>query len=351
MIINEVGELVEAEAPIIISASRATDIPAFYSNWLINRLRKGWVLWRNPFNQKTKYISFSNCRAIVFWTKNPIPLISRLREIDEMGIRYYFQFTLNNYEKENLEPNVPPLENRIEAFKKLSDIIGREKVIWRFDPIIIRKELSTEEILRRIKYIGERIKGYTEKLVFSFVEILKYKKVKINLLKETKLFDKIDINEAEATLSQKMEIAEGLAKIRDKWKTEGWNLKLATCAEKIDFDIFDIEHNRCIDIELMKKIFYDDKNMTYYFNYGRMPESEDRTIAEHLSLLVADDWKDKGQRKFCGCMKSKDIGMYNTCVHLCSYCYANSSKELVIKNFKLSNIKSESLAPIINRKT
>lgn len=132
---TDAGLFVDAQAPVIISASRATDIPAFYAKWFINRLKAGYVIWHNPFNQQPMYVSFKNCKVIVFWTKNPKPLIPLLHKIDQAGLHYYFQFTLNDYMKERLEPNVPPLDARIKMFKELSNPIGKEKVIWRFDPI------------------------------------------------------------------------------------------------------------------------------------------------------------------------------------------------------------------------
>ena len=128
-IIRDNGERVSAIAPVIISASRSTDIPAFFARWFINRLAKGYCVWYNPFNQQPMYISFKNTKVVVFWTKNPDPIIQYLPELDARGIKYYFQYTLNDYEAEGFEPNVRPLEERIETFKKLSQLVGKEKVI------------------------------------------------------------------------------------------------------------------------------------------------------------------------------------------------------------------------------
>ena len=147
---TESGENVEAIAPVIISASRSTDIPAFYAKWFFNRLAKDYCVWYNPFNQQPMYISFKNCKVVVFWTKNPKPILPYLHELDERGIHYYFQVTLNDYVKEGFEPNVPSVEERVETFKKLSSLIGKEKVIWRFDPLIITPGIGTRELLTRI---------------------------------------------------------------------------------------------------------------------------------------------------------------------------------------------------------
>lgn len=336
------GESVEAVTPVIISASRSTDIPAFFAKWFFNRLAKGYCTWINPFNQQKQYISFIKCKVIVFWTKNPEPIIPYLHILDEMGIHYYFQVTLNDYVQEGLEPNLPPIETRIETFKKLSDLIGPDKIIWRFDPILICSGISPRSILAKVWHIGNKLKGYTRKLVFSFVDIKAYRKVQNNLVKETTLFTKENVENGEGSESQQTEIIEGLVKLRDIWKKEGWDLTLATCAEAIDLYFYGIEHNRCIDDRLMERVFADDKELVYYLHTGRLPQPD--LFGEIPEIPdVHKNLKDKGQRKLCGCMISKDIGMYNTCKHFCVYCYANTSKKVVIENASKHSDESESL--------
>lgn len=338
------GDKIEAQAPIIISASRSTDIPAFYAKWFVNRLKKGYVVWYNPFNQKPIYITFKNCKAVVFWTKNPRPLIPYLTELENRGINYYFQFTLNDYEKEDFEPNIPALTYRIETFKNLSTLIGKEKVIWRFDPLILTNKVTPRELLTRIWHIGNELKGYTNKFVFSFVDVKVYRKVQNNLIKETKSFTKENLDIAEPTQEQIIEIVEGLVKIREAWKTDGWNISMATCAEDVDLNKYGIEHNRCVDGELMKQIFSNDKDLIYYLNYGKLP-GKILFGEESFTSLKQVNLKDKGQRKICGCMVSKDIGMYNTCSHNCVYCYANTSRKVVKANQELHDDGSDSLIP------
>lgn len=333
---------VEATAPVIISASRSTDIPAFYTKWFFNRLANGYCAWYNPFNQQKMYISFERCRVIVFWTKNPAPIIPYLPELDKRGIHYYFQVTLNDYVKEGFEPNVPSVEERVETFKQLSNLIGKEKVIWRFDPLIITPIIGPRELLTRIWHVGNKLKGYTDKLVFSFIDVKAYRKVQNNLVKETMLFTKEDVENAEANHAQRIEIVEGLKKIREVWHKEGWNIEMATCAEDIDLEAYGIEHNRCIDGELMKRIFAYDKELVYYLHTLKWPEKD--MFGEIPPIPnKTKNVKDTGQRKVCGCMVSKDIGMYNTCRHFCVYCYANTSKELVLKNKDKHNDESESI--------
>lgn len=331
-IITQSGWSVEAMAPVIISASRSTDIPAFYSDWFIHRLREGYVVWRNPFNQQPIYITFKNTKVIVFWTKNPQPLLPYLHELDEKGIHYYFQFTLNDYVAEGFEPKVPNVEQRVETFRQLSEMIGKERVIWRFDPLVVTPQLSPRDLLIKVWNVGNKLKGFTDKLVFSYIDINGYRKVQNNLVKETNQFTKETIEQSELTQQQMNEIADGLAKCRDRWAKEGWNVELATCGEQINLDDYGIKHNRCIDGELMKKLWPDDKELLYYLYYGEMP-SPLFGLDFTQPALTPEKLKDKGQRKVCGCMISKDIGQYNTCLHQCVYCYANTSKEIVQKNW------------------
>lgn len=331
-ITTDKGEQVEAQSPIIISASRSTDIPAFYAKWFINRLKAGYCVWFNPFNQKPMYVAFKNVKTVVFWSKNPKPLIPYLHELDERGIHYYFQFTLNDYDKEQFEPNVPTVEKRIETFQKLSEKIGKEKVIWRFDPLIMTDKIGIDELLQKIENIGNQLIGYTEKLVFSFADIGNfYRKVENNL-------KRLKINYREFTPETMNEFAIGISKLNEKW-----NFSLATCAEEMNLG-HEIEHNRCVDGELMKRIFAEDTDFVYYLSYGKFPEKDSLFSIETPRKEV--NLKDKGQRKACECIISKDIGMYNTCPHFCVYCYANTSKETVEKYRKLHSESQESIINI-----
>ncbi len=342
IITTDLGEQVEASAPIVISASRSTDIPAFYAKWFFNRLAKGYCVWYNPFNQQKMYISFKNCRVIVFWTKNPEAIIPYLHELDERNIHYYFQVTLNDYDDEGFEPNVPSVEKRVETFKRLSKIVGKERVVWRFDPLIITQALSPQILLDKIQNVGNKLKGYTDKLVFSFIDVKAYRKVQCNLIKETNLFNSGNVECAEGAITQRYEIARGLKMIQDKWHHSGWDIEIATCAENINLEVYGIKHNCCVDAELMKRIFSDDEELIYYLHTLKWPE---RDIFGEMPPIPEKkkNVKDNGQRKECGCMLSKDIGMYNTCRHFCVYCYANTSKELVKKNAMKHNEDSESI--------
>ena len=339
------GRIVEARMPVIVSASRRTDIPAFYADWFFDRLEKGYSLWTNPFNKQDSYVSYRNTSFIVFWSKNPRPLTGKLPVLASKRIGCYVQYTLNDYEREGLEPNVPPLAERIETFRLLSDCLGKEAVIWRFDPLLLAPGLSPRQLLARIWRLGNRLQGSTDKLVFSFVDVLAYRKVQQNLLRETDgLFTKDTLPLAEPSAAQRQELVEGLVKLRKAWSAEGWSLSLATCAEQADLEQYGIAHNRCIDGDLIARLWPDDRPLLYYLRTGSLPQSD---LFGGIPPLppVARNLKDKGQRQACGCILSKDIGMYNTCPHLCVYCYANSSRTVVCANHRRHDPTAPSLVP------
>jgi DNA repair photolyase len=296
----------EAVAPEILSVSRRTDIPAFYSEWFMNRLRRGCLKWTNPFNGQASYVSFEHAEVIVFWTKNPRPLLRFLPEIEQKKIAFYFQFTLNDYEAEGLEPGLPALEERIKTFQDLSGLIGRDRVVWRFDPLILTSEISLDRLMEKIEGVGDRIATHTRKLVFSFADI-GYQKVRANLKRAR-------VEAIPFSPQAMVEMGEKIARLAQKWGIEA-----ASCAQAIDLSRFGISHNRCIDDQLIRK------------------------ISPGVSEIP---WtKDPGQRRDCGCVCSKDIGKYNTCPHLCVYCYANSTESLVRKNYQQADPEAEALVP------
>lgn len=318
-ITTEKGEKVFAQAPVIVSASRSTDIPAFYSDWFFERLKKGYLIWRNPFNGVPLYVTFQNTRLITFWSKNPKPIIKHLDYLDERGINYYFQYTLNDYDKEGLEGNVPRLDKRIDAFIELSEKIGKEKVIWRFDPYILTQTSDVNELLKRTEHIGDKLKNYTNKLVFSYADIKSYKKVLNNLRKDSVKYQEFN----DRTMN---ELANGLMGLNKKWGFE-----IGTCAEKIDLKSYGIIHNKCIDDDLMIKLFHKDQKLMDFLGV-KMQEPD--MFNDKRIIVKQKNLKDKGQRIACGCIMSKDIGQYNTCPHECVYCYANTSIEMAKKNYK-----------------
>lgn len=320
-LLNDSGEIVSAQAPVIVSASRSTDIPAFYSDWFLHRLKKGYSAWTNPFNGVKSYVSYNNVRLIVFWSKNPEHLLDRSGILDylaERNINTYIQFTLNDYVSEGLERGVPSLEKRIDTFKRLVDRLGFGKVIWRFDPLLLTDTVDVNALLAKCYNIGEQLNGYTEKLVFSFADIAEYRKVKSNLLAGGIVY-------REFAETDMLAFSRGLQRLNNEW-----GLTLATCGERIDLDRFGIVHNKCVDDDLMIKYFSDDEILMRHL--GVEIES-DLFTGERIVTKTKKNNKDKGQRLYCGCIASKDIGQYNTCIHMCEYCYANSSKELAQRNY------------------
>ena len=305
-------------APLIISASRATDIPAFYGDWFVRRLQAGYVCWRNPFHAACpQYVSLSAIRAVVFWTKNSEPFENELEKLDRRNLCYYFLFTVNDYEKEGLEPGVPLLEKRIDTFRRLSNRLGRPRVIWRYDPILLSAELDVEEHLRRIRHIGEQLHGCTEKLVFSLADVESYRSVPRKLSHH-------GFRWRNFTLEDRETLAIGLTKICGEL-----GLELATCAEDPGFTDLGIPANSCIDARLMMRIKPEDGLLRQFFCGESGQESSLFGLPDVLRRV-----KDPGQRNACRCIASKDIGGYNTCIHHCVYCYANNKPNLVERNWR-----------------
>ncbi len=339
------GRLVKAQAPIIVSASRSTDIPAFYADWFFDRLEKGYSAWTNPFNGVKSYVSYDKTHFIVFWSKNPRPLLDYLHILEERKIKCYIQYTLNDYESEKLE-KVPALEKRIETFKLLVERLGKGSVIWRFDPMILTDDISFDDLLAKVQNIGDKLKGYTEKLVFSYADIASYKKVKANLTKA-------GIPYHEWTEEQMELFAQKLSAMNEE---RGWNYTLATCGERIDIDKYGIEHNRCIDGDLITKIAWKDSELMKFMKikikavpaptmFGDDELPPGAILLSNNKYFISAHKKDSGQRELCGCMAAKDIGEYNTCPHLCEYCYANTSKVAALANWKehLKNPNAETI--------
>lgn len=340
---RENGELVDMQVPVLVSASRSTDIPAFYADWFFHRLNvAGYSAWTNPFNGVRSYVSYQNTRFIVFWSKNPRPLLEYLPILEQKGIGCYIQYSLNDYEAEGLEKNVPPIAQRIDTFKMLVERLGKGHVIWRFDPLVLTDAISIDSLIDKIDRVGDQLLGYIEKLVFSFADIVSYRKVQSNLQKAQIRY--LDWNE-----TQMREFAAKLADLNKKW-----NYELATCGEKIDLTEFGIKKNHCIDDDLIIRLAHHDKVLMDYLGVTIHPMPQPNLFGETEQLpagaivlsngtyAVHGDNRDKGQRQFCGCIKSKDIGEYNTCVHGCEYCYANASKELALTNLRSHNLNKTS---------
>jgi len=285
---------------MIISASRRTDLPAFYADWCMARIREGFFYRVNPFNSKqVTGISLKpeDVDAICFWTKNPGPLLQYLDELDSYGLNYYFQFTLNPYDK-TFEPMVPLLEERIVTFRELAGRIGPDRVVWRYDPIILTSNTQVSWHLKQAEYIAAQLKGSTRRLVFSFYDFYGKGQGRLNkALQGTGInLEDITAPEHQAALQQ---IAEGFKSIADRH-----GLQIFTCSEEVDLAATGIQHGACIDGNLIRELF----------------------------KIEATTKKDKNQRESCGCVESADMGIYNTCHFRCAYCYANFNEGMIEAN-------------------
>jgi len=284
---------------VIISASRRTDIPAFYSKWFMNRIRAGYCLVPNPRNMKqVLHVSLQprDTEAIAFWSKNPAPLLPHFGELDKLGFYYYFQFSLNDYPRA-LEPNIPSLNDRIATFKDLSRLIGPLRVVWRYDPIIISNITSFDFHRERFTWIAEELKGATHRVMVSIVDFYQKTERRLSQLEKEEgySFDR-DVLSSDGITS----LLKDLADIAKKN-----NIEIFTCAEEKDYSQIGVPPGRCIDERLLARIW--SLNLEYK--------------------------KDPYQRESCLCMVSKDIGINDTCIHGCPYCYSTTNYAIAKRRF------------------
>lgn len=340
----------EAVEPVIVSASRSTDIPAFYMPWLVNRFRAGYARWINPFNRAEQFVSFEKTRAIVFWSKNPRPLLDHAQAFERYG--WYLTYTLNDSVREGLEPGLPPLAERIDTFRRFADLVGPERVIWRSDPLLLLDGLGVAPLLERIHSIASVLRNRTRRLVFSFADITGYRKVQVNL-------NAAQIPWRDWDASTMIEAATGLASIGREF-----GLEVQTCAESIPLAHLGITRGRCIDGGLLHRLFPKDRELNGFLGYadhaphqgmleyafGGGKQQGSHGPPPPISLKTksgssAGEKKDKGQRPDCGCFPSKDIGRYDTCPHGCLYCYANASPRAVAANAVHHDPEADSIVP------
>lgn len=286
---------------MIISASRRTDIPAFFSDWFFNRINEGFAYIRNPYFATQVYkvpLTSDKVDGIVFWTKNPAPMLSKIDKLKNINIPYYFQHTLTSYDKD-IEPSLPS-KNKIliPNFKKLSKEIGKERIIWRYDPILLTDRYTIDYHKKYFEVMCKHLAPYTENCVISFLDM--YGKIKNNA-------EKLGI--FTLTSEEKINILKTFTEI-----ATSYGIYIETCAEELSFlpGNMNIRRSKCIDDERFSRI-------------GGIP------------LKIK---KDNSQRKECGCVKSTDIGEYDSCLHDCVYCYANKTKDIVQNNFNKHNPNS-----------
>ncbi len=276
---------------MIVSASRRSDIPAFYSPWLLNRLRAGRVFVRNPFNRcqiADIRLDPSLVECIVLWSKNPAPLLPSLQEITSRGYPLALQYTITGCDQQ-LEPEVAGLAQRITTFEKLAHCLGPDRVLWRFDPIVLTNTLGLDHYIERFSLLCHALHGLTHQCSISFLSL--YAKCRRNLA---------GINLVDPGEQLRKELARQLNSIARQY-----GISLKACSDEFLSDACGLERAHCID-------------------------------ASQLGAMLGfplEAKKDPGQRPGCGCTMSIDIGAYDSCPHGCRYCYANTNHRVALRNY------------------
>lgn len=285
---------------MILSASRRTDIPAYFMPWFMKRLTERLVYVPHPFrsNHYRKInLNPDVIDCIVFWTKNPIPLISYLDDLKNTGYPYYLQCTITGYSNA-IEPSLPDLDARIHAFQAISKSIGRNRIVWRYDPILLTDSQDIAYHIHNFTDLCRMLAPFTDTCIISFLDW--YPSISASLSSFTRQITKQEI----------YQLARDISNIAHHYR-----IKLATCAEAMDLSEFGIAHASCID----------------------------QTRIEQILEVPISAKKDRNQRTECGCIESIDIGIYQTCLHGCKYCYATSSFQQALRNTKQHN----SHAPVL----
>lgn len=301
---------------MIISASRRTDIPAFYSDWFMRQIMNGKIYRKNPYNGEIycNDISPDNVDVIVFWTRNPKPMIEKgyLSQLQNLGYRFYFQYTITGYNiksslNKNIDGNTPHPLKSIDTFNQLADLIGKEKIIHRFDPVVICDQITKQKIIKNYREISKRIPEGI-KTVISFLDVYNHVSKNMSNYGFTNIKD-LTKNENKNDLD---ELLLSIMEINKLYQKE-----MFSCSENIDLSIYNIKPSKCIDEKYIQNVF---------------------------GIKVSRQ-KDKGQREDCGCVKSIDVGQYETCPHGCVYCYANKDHKTSIFNLKNNKINNGLIIP------
>lgn len=293
---------------MVISASRRTDIPAFYARWFIHRIEAGYCTVPNPFNRnQVSRISLKpdDVDAIAFWTRHPRPLFPSLVRLKELGYLFYFMVSVLGYPRE-YEPRGPDLGQSLEDFQELSVKIGPDRVIWRYDPVILSPATDRCYHRDRFQEIAESLQGATQRVVVSLLDFYRKNQKRMFFLNDEyrPLLPGIETKaQTDALMSDLGSIASSAG------------MEIQSCAEEVDHEHLGIRSGKCIDNRLLNDLF--DINVP--------------------------SQKDSGQRLLCGCIPSRDIGMYNSCSFGCRYCYATGRPEVIRRNFRAHNPESPSL--------
>lgn len=292
---------------MIISASRRTDIPAFYAEWFLNRVRAGYCTVLNPFNRnQISRVSLDpdNVDMIVFWTRNPRPLFPHLEELEERGLDFYFQYTLIGNPR-CLDPKSPSLNAAVKTFQELADRIGPERVIWRYDPMVFSSAIPVERHRTQFARLADTLAGRTRRVVVSIMD--DYAKTHKRMA---------ELAEQGVTRYSPQDLPAGKFESLMRFLADtaaAHAMEITSCAEVIDLTSFGIRPGKCVDDDYIRRVF--GKEVVHK--------------------------KDPSQREECGCVASRDIGVYDTCLYGCRYCYATRSFETARKN----HAKHDPLSP------
>ena len=276
----------------IISASRRTDIPAFYMRWFMNRLREGYAAYPNPFSEQIHEVSLApeDVHSIVFWSKNFAPFLPHMAELDGRGYRYYGHFTITDAPRD-LEPHTPPWQRSADVFRQLAERTSPSHVQWRFDPILLTSETTPQDVADRFRHIASALEGYTRRCYVSFATL--YRKAARRLAEQ-------GIKVIDPPLAEKTALLADLSGI-----AADYGITLYACCQ--DALLGDGIHKaRCVDGDLLAELFPD-----------RPLVSEARPTRDQ-----------------CGCVASRDIGVYDTCPLGCVYCYANRDHAAPVAAFR-----------------
>ncbi len=290
---------------MIISASRRTDIPRYYAEWFIHRVRAGYCRVPNPFNPKRASrvdLRPEAVDAFVFWTRYPKLLMPFLAELERSEFKFYFQYTITNYPGQ-YEPGAAPLQQVIDCFKALAQQLGPRRVIWRYDPILFSDDCTLAFHQKNFEFLCAQLCGSTRKVVISFLDEYRKTLLRMRTAKIPYQGDALLHHGLAPLLQHIMAVAESN------------QMNVASCAEPEVVQSYGISTDRCIDDRLLKSEF--GLNLNYQ--------------------------KDPGQRPLCGCMRSRDIGVNNTCAAGCLYCYATHNPEEARIRCRHHDVNAESL--------
>lgn len=324
--------------PLIISASRRTDIPALYPRWFEERVRAGFADVPHPRSLQLQRVSFAKARVFVLWSKNPAPLLPRLDALAAAGCRQFIlHYTLNNL-PDWLEPGLPPLAERLKTFRAWSRILGPERIVWRFDPLLLADGLDCESLLARVEVVGRALAGYCRKLVISFVEIRHYPQVAARITAY-----RVPGGRPGGGLRSPLGKECEHLLVRLVERAANWGMQVFSCAGERDWRPLGVGHSACIDADQLCRAFPDDTVLQDWLGAGNSQglfpfaateagtgqQKEDLVHGfPSLASLQRHPRHDSGQRAACACLKSRDIGVYGTCTHGCLYCYAGGDRYL-----------------------